>query len=257
VDLDVTSLGSGPPLVFLHGEDGLLFNRPLLDRLAEHFTVLAPFHPGWGGSIRPAAVTTIDDIAYLYLDFLAAQPAPVTVLGVSVGAWIAAEVATKNTAGIAGLVLAAPVGIKLGGREDRAFVDLYAVSQAEVTDALYGDATRAKDLQHLDDDGFLELAKAEEAVARYVWQPYMHNPKLPDRLHRIDVPALVVGGDADRFVLEDGYVDAWAELIGVNASAVTIAGAGHRLDEEAPDQLARLVHEFAQTPLTSSMREGA
>ena len=251
MDLDVTSLGSGPPLVFLHGEDGLLFNRPLLDRLAERFTVLAPAHPGWGGSPRPPAVTTIDDIAYLYLDFLAALASPVTVVGVSVGAWIAAEAATMNTTNIAALVLAAPVGIKLGGREDRAFVDLYAVSQAEIAHALYGDTSRAKDLKSLDDDGFLELAKAEEAVARYVWQPYMHNPKLPHRLHRIDVPTLVVGGDADRFVLEDGYVNAWAELIGDNASAVTIGGAGHRLDEEAPDELARLVHEFASTPLTT------
>jgi pimeloyl-ACP methyl ester carboxylesterase len=250
VELDVRRLGSGPPLLFLHGEDGLLFCRPLLERLSEHFTVTAPSHPGWGASKRPSTVTTIDDIAYGYLDqllLLTEQPDPVTVVGVSVGAWIAAEVATKNTAGIARLVLAAPVGIKLGGREDRAFVDLYASSQTEITAALYGDTARAKDLKTLDDDGFHELARAEEAVARFAWEPYMHNPKLPHRLHRIDVPTLVVGGDRDRFVLEEGYVNAWAELIGDNARAVTVAGAGHRLDEEAPEDLAGLVHEFAMT----------
>ena len=248
VTLDVSHFGSGPPLLFLHGEDGLLFCRPLLDRLAEHFTVTVPSHPGWAGSARPAAVTTIDDIAYLYLDLLAGMDGPVTVVGTSVGGWIAAELATKNTANVAGLVLAAPVGIKLGGREDRAFLDLYAVSHQTVTEALYGDPARAKDLTALDDDGFLELAKAEEAVARFTWQPYMHNPKLRHRLHRIDVPTLIVGGDADGFVLEDGYVNAWAELIGENARAVIIPGAGHRIDEETPDELARLVHEFALAP---------
>ena len=122
--LDIRRLGSGPPLLLLHGEDGLLFCEPLLDGLAEHFSVAAPSHPGWGRSERPASVTTIDDIAYLYLDLLAELSEPVTVLGVSIGAWIAAEMATQNTAGLRALVLAAPVGIKLGGREERAFLDL-------------------------------------------------------------------------------------------------------------------------------------
>ena len=35
--------------------------------------------------------------------------------------------------------------------------------------------------------------------------------------------------------------------IGDNARSVTIAGAGHRIDEEAPDELARLVHELMPT----------
>ena len=76
--LDIRRLGSGPPLLFLHGEDGLLFCGPLLKRLAEHFSVTAPSHPAWGRSERPAAVTTVDDIAYLYLDVLAESAEPVT-----------------------------------------------------------------------------------------------------------------------------------------------------------------------------------
>ena len=249
--LDIRRLGSGPPLLFLHGENGLLFCGPLLDRLAEHFSVTAPSHPGWGKSERPAAVTSIDDIAYLYLDMLADSAEPETVVGVSIGAWVAAEMATKNTAAMAALVLAAPVGIKLGGREDRAFLDLYAESPAAVTAALYADPERAKNVLALDDDGFVELARAEEAVARYAWQPYMHNPKLRHRLHRIDVPTLVVGGDSDGFVLEGGYVDAWARLIGDNARSVVIADAGHRLDEEAPDELAVLAQSVVELALTT------
>ena len=72
-DLQVRRLGQGPPLVFLHGEDGLLFCGPFLARLAEHFEVIAPSHPAWAGSTRPAHVRTLDDIAYLYLDLLQRQ----------------------------------------------------------------------------------------------------------------------------------------------------------------------------------------
>ena len=49
----------------------------------------------------------------------------------------------------------------------------------------------------------------------------------------------------DGFVLERGYVNAWAELVGANARTATIPGAGHRIDEEAPGELAGLVSAFA------------
>jgi pimeloyl-ACP methyl ester carboxylesterase len=245
VDLQVRRFGAGAPLVLLHGEDGLLFCAAFVDRLSEHFEVIVPSHPGWGGTARPADVTTIDDIAYLYLDFLASLPAPATVVGLSIGAWLGMEVATKSTANIARLVLAAPIGVKFGGREDRAFVDLYAVNTEQVIKALYADPAKAKDLSSLDDEGFMQLAMAEEAVARYGWEPYLHNPKLVNRLRRIDVPTLVVAGADDGFVLEDGYARHIAECIGEHARHQLIDGAGHRLEEEAPAELADAIRTFA------------
>jgi pimeloyl-ACP methyl ester carboxylesterase len=258
VELEVCRLGAGPPVLFLHGENGLLFCRPFLERLAERCSVIAPSHPAWGHSVRPAHVTSIDDIAYVYLDYLdalvAATGSPVVVAGASIGAWIAAEMATKSTAGMAALVLAAPIGVKFGTREERAFIDLYAVAPEEARAGLYGDLASAPDLASLDDDGFLQLAVNEEAVIRFGWEPYLHNPKLRHRLHRIDAPTVVVAGGADRFVLEPDYAGALASLIGANASTRTIPDAGHRLEEEAPDALAAVIAELATDPTARDER---
>lgn len=236
-------LGTGPPALFLHGEDGLLFAQPFLDRLGERFRVFAPLHPGWG-STRPAHLRTLDDLAYAYLDLIERFERPAVVVGTSIGAWLAAEIATKNQANIAALVLVAPVGIKTGGREDRAFVDLWATDPAALRAALYSDPARAPELAALSDDDFLRLATAQEAVTRYAWEPYMHNPQLRSRLHRITVPTLVVGGASDAFVLEPGYAAGFAAAIGPNARTADLK-AGHRVEEEAPGPLAETVGRFA------------
>ena len=243
-DLEVRRLGDGPPLVFLHGEDGLLFAGPFLTRLAEHFEVIAPSHPAWAGSPRPAHIRTLDDIAYLYLDLLETIGAPVALVGASIGGWLAAEIATKSQERLTSVVLVSPLGVKLGGRLDRTFVDLYATAPDNVRECLYGDPRRASDLSELGDEAFLELAVAQEAVARYGWEPYLHNPQLRHRLARIGRPTLVVAGSADRFVLAPGYFESFAGLIGANAELAIIGGAGHRLEEEVPDTLARRVADF-------------
>jgi pimeloyl-ACP methyl ester carboxylesterase len=245
-ELEIRRLGRGQPLVFLHGEDGLLFAGQFLERLASRFEVIAPSHPGWGRSPRPAHVRSIDDISYIYLDLLDTLDAPAVVVGASMGGWLAAEMATKTQAHQSGLVLVAPVGVKLGGRLDRTFIDIYATPPDTVRASLYGDVARAPDLSALGEDDFLRLAAAQEAVARYGWEPYLHNPQLRHRLARIRLPVLVVAGGADRFVVAPGYYESYAGLIGPNAELSVIDGAGHRPEEETPDELARIVNGFVE-----------
>lgn len=258
-DLRVQRQGDGPPLVFLHGDTGLLFAGPFLEALSSRYEVIAPVLPGWAGSERPRHLGTVDDLSYVVLDLLESLPTgPVHLVGASIGAWVAAEVATKSQARINGLVLCSPIGIKTGGREERAFVDLYATPTDELRALLYGDVGRAPDLRELDTEGLLELTQAEEAVARYAWEPYLHSRTLRQRLYRVHVPTLVVGGDADRFVLEPSYLQGWTEAIGVNAAERVVAGAGHRIEEEIPGDLAAIVHEFLDATLESTtVREPA
>ena len=55
-DVNVRMLrgGSGPPLLFLHGANGLPVWLPVFDLLAKQFEVFVPEHPGFGTSDNPA-----------------------------------------------------------------------------------------------------------------------------------------------------------------------------------------------------------
>ena len=71
--LDGSVAGAGPPLLFLHGGDYVSQNAAFLDRLARHWRVTAPRHPGFGHSERPEGFRTVHDLAYLYLDWIDRQ----------------------------------------------------------------------------------------------------------------------------------------------------------------------------------------
>src|SRR6266478_4132916 len=68
IAVETLILGNGPPLLFLHGGDYVAQNRAFLDRLARRWRIVAPRHPGFGATARPAWFRTVHDIAYLYLD---------------------------------------------------------------------------------------------------------------------------------------------------------------------------------------------
>src|ERR1700720_1192079 len=106
ISVEALIAGSGPPLLFLHGGDYVAQNRPLLDRLAQRFRVIAPRHPGFGTTPRSAWFRSVGDIAYLYLDLLDRLDLhQATLVGSSFGGWLALEIAVRSTARIAHLVL--------------------------------------------------------------------------------------------------------------------------------------------------------
>jgi pimeloyl-ACP methyl ester carboxylesterase len=207
--------------------------------------VIAPTHPGFGRAPAPDWLTTVDDLAYLYLDLLDELGLTgVTLVGASLGGWIAAEMAVKSTARISRLVLANPVGIKVGDRETRDLADIYSIFDKQIAELAYvnpqiGTPDRAK----LSEDELLFMAKSREATARYAWSPYLHDPKLKGRLHRIRVPALVLWGAGDR-IASPGYGRAFAEAI-PGARYQEIPNAGHFPHLEQPDALARQIAAFA------------
>ena len=132
VDLDLVQKGSGQPLLFLHPGEGLHPQRAWLDELARSFRVIAPHHPGWGASSLPDWLGTVDDLAYLYLDLAQKLDLKDAVLvGNSFGGWIAAEMAVRSTARFSKVVLAAPLGIKVSGRETRDIADMHGIAKAE------------------------------------------------------------------------------------------------------------------------------
>jgi pimeloyl-ACP methyl ester carboxylesterase len=237
--LDVRRYGAGPPVVVLHGEYGITFAEAFLESLGARHEVFVPHHPGWAGSSRPSHLDTVRDIALVQQEFLEGFRQPVPVIGLSFGGWVAAEVAATCPDLVASLVLVSPTGIKVGGREDRNFVDLYVTASDQRRGLLSATAGPA-----MDEGLALEIAKAEEAVARYCWSPYMHDPGLRHRLRRITAPTIVLSGSSDRFVLHPDYFETYARLVGHGAVHREIEGAGHCVEEEMPQVVVDVVNEF-------------
>ena len=245
VRLEVVERGEGRPILLLHGEEGLDPKSPFLDLLAACGRVIAPSHPGFGHSPDAETSDTIDDLAYLYLDLLAEQGFhEVTLIGFSLGGWVAAEMAVKSTDRLAKLILVDPVGIKVGDRETRDIPDIFALRPDEVARLQYHDPARAVvDYTTLSDDALTVIARNREAVALYGWEPYFHNPKLRQRLHRINVPTLLLWGASDRFVTPGYYGAAYRDAI-PGARLAVIERAGHFPHLEQPQAFVERVCKF-------------
>ena len=62
VSLEIEETGQGRPILFLHPGEGLQPNRPWLNALARNHRVIAPHHPGFGGSSLPDYKLTINQV---------------------------------------------------------------------------------------------------------------------------------------------------------------------------------------------------
>ena len=252
VAVEIAEAGSGPALLFLHGghPSGRLDPRArFIEALAGSVRIIAPTHPGFGTTAAPPQLTTVDDLAYLYLDLLETLDLrDVILVGASFGGWIAAEMAIKSTERLSRLVLIDAVGIKPGDRENRDIADIYAITEQQLAAMAYADPQKmVRDTKKLPEAELILIARSREATARYAWSPYMHNPKLKSRLHRIHVPALVLWGDSDRITTPD-YGRAYAQAI-TDARFATIENAGHFPHLEQPNATARHILDFiAETP---------
>jgi pimeloyl-ACP methyl ester carboxylesterase len=246
VSLDGYTAGDGPPLLFLHGGDYVRQNRAFLDLLARRWRVTAPRHPGFGASPRPAGFRSVHDLAYLYLDWLDQEGGhDVTVVGSSLGGWVALETAVRSVARIGRLVLIDSLGLKFGGREERDIADIYALPADELRRRSFFDPQAATpDYTVLGDDELSAIANDRAATALYGWRPYMHDPALAQWLHRVRVPSLVIWGEADGIVAPD-YGEQLCRRL-PDAKFERVARAGHYPQIERPGEVAALIEGFAR-----------
>jgi pimeloyl-ACP methyl ester carboxylesterase len=237
--------GDGPPLLYLHGIDYFAQQRPFLDRLAQRFRVIAPRHPGFGNSSRPAWMRNVGDLAYLYLDLLERLAlADALLVGSSFGGWLALEIAVRSTARIGRLVLIDSLGAKFGTREEAEIADIYALPAEDVVRNVFADPANAPNYATLDDAALEEIARDREAAVRYGWRPYMHNPSLTHWLHRIAIPTQVLWGAADRIVAPAYGENLTAAIPG--ARFAVIDAAGHYPQIEQPEAVAAAIETFAR-----------
>jgi len=250
--------GAGPDLLYLHG----LRSSPrdvgaLLALLTARHHTIFPTMPGFGASERIDAIRTVDDASYLYLDMVdrARLDQPILV-GSSIGAWLALEMATKCPGRFAAVALVSPLGIRTGPPDVRFYPDIFSMSPGDVNRLLWADADLGEvDLRSLDDDRLREHLGDREAVARYGWDPYFHTPNLVTRLGRIGCPALIVRGEDDGLV--GAHVAGTLHEALPSSEQATVPQAGHFVDIEQPSRLAEIVISFAQQATTQAMRVGA
>ncbi len=242
--LEVEMRGTGRPLLFLHPGEGLQPHRPWLDLLARRYQVIAPNHPGWGNSVLPNWCGTVDDLAYLYLDLVGALELRDSILvGACFGGWVAAEMMVRDTQRIACVVLADPLGIKVGGVLDRDIADMHAIPHDEYLRLAWADPAKGEvDYMQLPKSELAGIARGREAFATFGWRPYMHNPRLKRWLHRIDVPTLLLWGEQDGIVRRE-FGEAWrGEIPG--ARFEVIPDAGHFPHWEQPDVFVERLSRF-------------
>jgi pimeloyl-ACP methyl ester carboxylesterase len=232
--------GDGRAVLLLHGGAGPVSVAGFADLLAERTgaRVVVPVHPGFGGTPRPEGLATVAGLAELYdglLDALGLDD--VVVVGNSIGGWIAAELALRHPSRLGGLVLVDAVGIELDGHPVAG-----SLPPAELIAHSWYDPSKAR----IPDPASLPPAAREillgNQAALAVYGGAMSDPGLRARLAGVDVPALVVWGEADRIGDVD-YGRAYAAAI-PGARFELLPRTGHVPQLETPEALLDVLAPF-------------
>ena len=247
IELEILRRGAGQKVLLLHGMDTVHPEARFLDRLGRDAEIIAPSAPGFGGTTRPPDFDTIYDLVHLYLSLIDELPCDKLVLmGLSFGGWLAAEIAVACSHKLSKLILVDPVGIKIGGREDRDIADVFNLNPAEVRRRAWHDPAKAPSYDDMSDAELVGHARNREALCLYAWHPCLYNPQLKRWLGRIRVPTLVLWGGSDRIVTPD-YGRIYAGLI-PGARFQLIEAAGHHPEIEQPERFAEQVAGFLSEP---------
>ena len=244
VPVTVTERGEGRSFLVLHGGAGPQSVDGFAELLATSGPgqVLVPVHPGFGGTPRPPAMDSMGALARLYAGLLEELGLTgVTVIGNSIGGWIAAEIALLGSPRVSGVVLVDAAGLETGSHPS---ADFFSLTMDQVADLSY----YRPDAFRIDVASLPEPAKAMMAGNRAALQVYggpaMADPGLLGRLPEVTVPTLVIWGEADRMIpREQGQ--AYAAAI-PGAAFVLIREAGHLPQLETPDQLLQAVQGFSR-----------
>jgi pimeloyl-ACP methyl ester carboxylesterase len=259
---NVVELGSGPPIVFIHGLSGSWQNwLEQLPVFARDHRVIAFDLPGFGSSEMPSEPISISGYARFVdavLDALGVGSA--AVVGNSMGGFIGAELAIAFPARVERLVLVSAAGLTVEHqRHDRGLVVLktldrrlaaYAGWLGSKSDALarrprarrmiFGLVAHRPDLlpapliaEQIRGSGKAGFVPALDALTSY---------PIRDRLPQIACPTLIVWGTEDHLVpVRDA--DEFARLI-PNSRKVVWRQTGHMAMLERPAAFNRLLAAF-------------
>lgn len=236
--------GEGPTMLFLHGAGGAPVWTPFMQNLSERFHLVVPEHPGFGGSDTPSWLTSVSDLAYFYLDFIAVLGLePVHLVGNSLGGWIALEIAIRDAARLRTLSLISPGGLFLDGYPAG---NVFSWSAEEFARNVFVSAdfaaSYASQLAMMD---ARLLGKNNATLAKIARSPLLCNPQLAPWLHRIKRPTLILWGDQDK-VFPVSHAAALGKLI-PNATIKIVSECGHLPHIEKRDVTVESIVGFLET----------
>jgi pimeloyl-ACP methyl ester carboxylesterase len=239
----------GSAVVYLPGIAGHPASSPALDALGDAgWDVVVPRIAGLDG--RSGFQAPDDYLSWLTvvwdsLDATGALPCPV--VGASLGGMLAADLAVFRPEAVSAAVLLAPFGIF---DEAQPGLDIYALPTAERMGHLFAKGVPEPFLER-----FAELGPDDGPVARYLSDVAAASLLWPlgdrghdRRLHRVKCPTLVLWGELDE-LLPVGTAAAWAKH---GLPVEVVAGAGHLLEWDQPDEVAARLVEFL-----AGFRDGA
>ena len=232
--------GSGAPILYLHSAGANPGWADYIDGLARSHTVYVPSHPGYDNSDRLPWVNTINDTAHFYIGLMSKLGLEgVTLVGHSMGGWIAAEIAAMDSRRVKAMVLVDPVGVKPQNSE---ITEVLMVGPAQTKSMSWYDENKAPNLDDLPQEKQDVLWRNREMASRLLWKPYMHNPHLPDYLGLVSLPTLIVFGKQDGIVpLEVGEI--YHQILGGSRLHI-IDKAGHSPQIEQTKEFLDVTSDF-------------
>lgn len=234
-----TRQGQGSPVILLHGGGGPLSLQGFATMLAEKHQVLIPIHPGFAGTPRPDTLKSIKDLARLYVRLIEhLELKKVTVMGFSMGGWIASELALRQPPQLKALILVNAVGFQLDGHP---VADVFTMPPQQLAELSYHNSEHFA-AAPLSPEQLAARQANFATLAHYDQNMGMGDLTLKDRLSGVQVPTLVAWGESDGLADLD-YGQAYASSI-PGAEFSPVPEAGHLPQLEQPQELLDRVEAF-------------
>ena len=247
--LHVKVAGDGPPLLFFHPLSGLAWN-PLLDQLAQRHTVYAPEHPGTspGDPQAISQVHTFTELLLIYEELTRRlgldRPAAV---GQSFGGMVAADLAATFPGLFSRLALLSPLGL---WRDDAPIplMQMLAGPPEDLPKYLFahpGSEAAQAALALPGDPELIPKAIAQGAwnigcTTKFAWPIADHG--LGRRLHRIQVPTLIIWGRQDGLIPVAYAAEFGSRIAG--SQVEVIDDCGHVLQADQPEHTWTALSKF-------------
>jgi pimeloyl-ACP methyl ester carboxylesterase len=250
VDLHVTERGAGHPFLVLHGGAGPVSVSRFADLLAASYPirVITPTHPGFARTPRPEGMNSVRGLARVYAAFLdQLNVSDVTVIGNSIGGWIACELALLSPPQVSGIILVDAVGIEVANHP---VADVSKLTPDQLMSLSYHDPKPFRiDPASLTDDQRAIIGSNRAALQIYAG-PLGVDPALAGRLAKIAIPTLVLWGESDRIVDRE-YSQTFAASI-PGAKFLSLSDTGHVPQIETPELLMETIWNYLKEGLYSS-----